>query len=285
MKHLLVVILFGSCLFFFRCDSQPKELSKQDDVKGTLFIIGGGDHDDTLMQQLINVSGWKKGDLITAISLPSTYDSSFFYINEQLQHMTSQRCVNFDSAAIHDEKKLDSLSRSKIIFIGGGDQSRMMQLIAGSEVKKIIQQAYHDGATIGGTSAGAAVMSRLMITGNQLMDTAYASTFPVLLDSNIELKEGLDLLDSVIIDMHFIARSRYNRLFSAILAHPNYQCIGIDEATAIIVKHATATVAGTSQVMLIETPDNIRKGPHHLIGAADIDVSVYLPGETFKMKH
>jgi len=75
---------------------------------------------------------------------------------------------------------------------------------------------------VGGTSAGAAVMSKRMITGNQLRDTAYASTFPVLLDSNLELKEGLGLLDSVFVDMHFVTRSRYNRLIEAIIEHPNF---------------------------------------------------------------
>lgn len=286
MNQLYPAAIIVSLLFFVSCSSSNNRPSvSHSSAAGKLFIIGGGDRDDTLMQQLIIVAGWKKGDIITAITLPSTYDSAFFWINDQLQRMTGEHCVKFDSAAIHNEKKLDSLSRSKIIFIGGGDQLRMMQLIEGSAVKERIRQAYRQGATIGGTSAGAAIMSGLMITGNQLMDTVYAPTFPVLLDSNIELKEGLCLLDSVIVDMHFIARSRYNRLFSAVIGYPAYQCIGIDEATAIIVHHDTATVAGMSEVMVIETPDNIRKRNDHLVGANDIDVSVYLPGESFRIKN
>lgn len=212
-----------------------------------------------LMQQMIQVSGWKKGDIMVAIPLSSTYDSAYHWINDQLQQMTGQACVRFDSSAIHDVAKLDSLRKAKIIFIGGGDQSRMMQLIEGSTVKKMIQEAYHNGATIGGTSAGAAIMSELMITGNQLLDTAYQSTFPVLRSENLELKEGLGLLDSVIVDMHFIARSRYNRLLSAVIEHPNYLCIGIDETTALIIHGDSATVAGESQVVTIATPDRIKK--------------------------
>lgn len=286
MHQLFSAAIVVNLFCFVACSSSGNRPHvNNDSAAGLLFIIGGGDRDDTLMQQMILVSGWKKGDFITAITLPSTYDSSYFWINDQLQRMTGERCVKFDSAAIHDDKKLDSLSRSKIIFIGGGDQLRMMQLIEGSAVKESIRQAYRQGATIGGTSAGAAIMSGLMITGNQLMDTVYAPTFPVLLDSNIELKEGLGLLDSVIVDMHFIARSRYNRLFSAVIGYPAYQCIGIDEATAIIVHGDTATVAGMSEVMVIETPDNIRKRKDHLIGANDIDVSVYLPGESFGIKN
>ena len=265
-------------------DTTSEAVEKTQASTGTLFIIGGGDRDDSLMQQMIQVSGWKQGDIMVAVPLSSTYDSAYHWINDQLQQMTGQACVRFDSAAIHNSAKLDSLRKAKIIFIGGGDQSRMMQLIEGSTVKEIIQEAYRKGATIGGTSAGAAIMSELMITGNQLLDTAYQSTFPVLRSENLELKKGLGLLDSVIIDMHFVARSRYNRLFSAILEHPDYQCIGIDEATAIIVHGDSATVAGESQVITIETPDHIKKGKDRLIGADGLDVSIYLPGDKFRIR-
>jgi cyanophycinase len=233
---------------------------------------------------MISVSAWKKGELITAITLPSSYDSSYYWINDQLQRITGQACVKFDSIAVFDDRKLDSLSRSRIIFIGGGDQALMMQRIKGSRVKEIIRTAFLNGATIGGTSAGAAIMSEMMITGNQLLDTVYSPTFPVLRQSNLELKEGLGLLDSTIIDMHFIARSRYNRLFSAVIEHPGYQCVGIDEATAIIVRNDSAEVKGESEVFVIETPDDITKGNQYLMGAKDIDVSVYLPGERFQIK-
>lgn len=266
-------------------DTASEAVEKIQVSTGTLFIIGGGDRDDSLMQQMIQVSGWKKGDIMVAIPLSSTYDSAYHWINDQLQQMTGQACVRFDSAAIHDVAKLDSLRNAKIIFIGGGDQSRMMKLIEGSTVKKMIQEAYRNGATIGGTSAGAAIMSELMITGNQLLDTLYQSTFPVLRSENVELVEGLGLLDSVIIDMHFVARSRYNRLFSAIMEKPSYQCIGIDEATALIVHGDSATVAGESQVVKIETPDHIKKGKNHLIGADGLDVSIYLPGDKFRIKN
>jgi len=56
------------------------------------------------MQQMIDVSRWKKGEFITAITLASEYDSAFSWINDQLQRMTGQTCVRFDSSAVHDSK-------------------------------------------------------------------------------------------------------------------------------------------------------------------------------------
>ncbi len=88
-----------------------------------------------------------------------------------------------------------------------------------------------------------------MITGKQLLDTVYKETFNKLWDHNIEFPEGLGLLQNTIIDQHFLKRNRYNRLISALAAHPDLVCVGIDEGTAIIVHGHQATVAGESQVI------------------------------------
>ncbi len=234
---------------------------------------------------MIDESGWKKGDDVAIMTLSSSDDSTYIWENEQFYHLTGQNAIKFDSAAVYDGKKSDSLQGAKIIFISGGDQSRFMRLIENSHVKQIVHDAYFNGALVGGTSAGAAVMSEKMITGNQLQDTVYSSTFKVIHSNNLELTEGLDLLDSVIVDMHFVARSRYNRLFSAIMEYPRYQCIGIDEATALIVHQDSATVTGASEVIVFSNPKKVIKGSHYLMGAKDIDVSVYLPEEKFRIKN
>ncbi|MCS6917603.1 MAG: cyanophycinase, partial [Chitinophagales bacterium] len=206
------------------------------------------------------------------------------YISSQLQRLTGKRCVLFDSAAVRNERKLDTLARSGIIFISGGDQSRMMDLIAGTPVRDLIANAYRNGATVGGTSAGASVMSRRMITGNQLLDTVYHPTFPVLKANNLETREGLGLLDSVIIDQHFIVRSRYNRMLTAVMEFPAYQCIGIDENTALLVQGRTATVTGEAQVVVLQQPVGVRSNANGLLGLDDVRLSVFTSGESFSIK-
>ena len=101
-----------------------------------------------------------------------------------------------------------------------------MRIIKNTPVKEAIREARNNGALIAGTSAGASVMSKRMITGNALMDTVLSPTFKRLSKGNLELKEGLGLLDSVIIDQHFVVRSRYNRMLSAIMEyHINSTCM------------------------------------------------------------
>ena len=180
--------------------------------------------------------------------------------------------------------KVDSIANAKLIYITGGDQSLFMNVVDGSLILKAIRDAYQKGATVGGTSAGAALMSQIMITGNSLKNTEYASTFDIIESKNIETREGLGLLKDVIVDQHFVARSRHNRLISAIIEYPGIKGIGIDESTAILVKGNDAEVVGFSQVLVYDNPLNSKVEKENKLGAKGLTLNIYLPGEHFSIK-
>jgi len=215
-------------------------------------------------------------------------DSSYYYIKTQLEKFCNNTIanLNFTPGKINDRQWLDSLKSAKLIFITGGDQSRFMKLVLKSPVHNAIYVAYKKGSTVAGTSAGAAVMSKQMITGNQLLgDTTYTETFGKLWNNNIEFTEGLGLLRSIIIDQHFIVRSRYNRLLSALAKFPDHICIGIDESTAIIVAQNKVTVTGEGQVIKLCCPKNLPiKKSNALIKFQDALLSIYTSGDSFKLK-
>lgn len=272
-------------LFVFLQSSYSFSYAQGKKPKGKLFIIGGGSISDSLRMELLRSANWKKGDMIVSVTLASgVSEESFAAANKAFNRLTGETCVKFDSAAVHDPKKLDSLSKAKIIYLGGGSQSRFMELIEGTNVQQIILQAYYNGAVIGGTSAGAAVMSKKMLTGNGLRDTAYASTFKILQKGNLELLTGLGLLDSVIIDQHFVVRSRYSRMLSAIMEFPAYQCFGIDESTAVIVHDGMAKVVGESQVLVFSHPKDIHTGKDNAFAVSSVQLSIYVAGESFAIK-
>jgi cyanophycinase len=280
MKKLFISSI--SCLLLFHLivtaqgDTSP--------AKGKLFIIGGGDRSKELMQTLISTAGMKANDYAVVLPMSSEYpDTSFYYFKEDYDPVCKNAivCFNFTKQSSNNKNWLDSLEHARLIFITGGDQLRFMNIVLNTPIYKAIHAAYENGATIGGTSAGAAVMSRLMITGNQLTDTSYSATFPVVHDNNIEIKEGLGLLSSAIIDQHFVVRSRYNRLLSAIAKYPSLPCIGIDEATAIIVKGNKVKVAGESQVIVLKHPEQVQITSKGLIKLKDLQFSIYTAGDEF----
>lgn len=253
--------------------------------KGSLFIIGGGRRPPELMKALLNTAKLSPRDHIVVLPMSSAEtDTAYYYTKISLEKLCSNTIanLNFTSDKVNDRKWLDSLRRARLIYITGGDQSRFMKAVLNTPVFDAIHAAYKNGATIAGTSAGAAVMSRHMITGNELLgDTLYSSTYRKVWSKNMELEKGLGLLDSVIIDQHFIARSRYNRLLSAIAEFPNYYCIGIDEATAIIVQGKKITVAGESQVVLIAKPKGLKITDKGLIKFEDLRFGFYTAGDSF----
>ena len=100
------------------------------------------------------------------------------------------------------------------------------RVIVGTPLQKKLIEIYRAGAVIGGTSAGAAIMSKVMITGDELINKDSTNIFLAILKGNVQTIEGLGFLDQVIIDQHFVKRKRLNRLISVVLENPTLPGIG-----------------------------------------------------------
>jgi cyanophycinase len=277
-SHQFIALLF---LFIFNC------LQAQT-PKGKLFIIGGGDRSDALMKQVLAVAELSKKDYIVVLPMSSEEpDSSFIFFKTQMVKLTSIPIVmlNFNAATAQNKVLTDSVQKARLIFISGGDQSRFMNVVQNTPIKTAIQKAYENGSTISGTSAGAAVMSEKMITGNQKLQKEYSGTFDNIHYDNLETAEGLGLLKTAVIDQHFLKRNRYNRLLSALVEFPTLTGIGIDEATAIIVRNNQIEVAGESEVIVVKNPKGIIKSKNNnLISIEKLEMSIYTAGQKFNIK-
>ena len=282
MKYLLVSIASWLSLCFIPASAQKGNVAS----KGKLFIIGGGDRPPSLMKSMIATAALTSKDYVVVLPMSSEEpDTSYYYLKADLGPVCQNAIINFNFTKENVNKKpwLDSLEKAKLIFITGGDQDRFMKIVFNTPVYNAIHKAYANGSTIAGTSAGAAVMSRDMITGSELTDTTYRATFRKLQYNNIEIKEGLGLLTSAVVDQHFIVRSRYNRLLSALAKYPSYTCIGIDEMTAIIVQNNKVKVTGTGQVVVLQHPKNLKVTASGLIKMKDIQFSIYTAEDEFSI--
>lgn len=295
MKTIQLFVIACSILLFScqsRQENTEKELNKVAQSKnkhiGKLFIIGGGKKSDKLVSELISLSNLKKENFMVILPMASEEpDSAVYYTAKQFIALgiKSNKIKAFNFSQINQSKsQIDSLKKASLIYITGGDQNLFMKSVLNTPVCKAIHTAYQNGATIAGTSAGAAVMSQKMISGNELKHTAYTGDFRSIEAENYELKTGLGLLPNAIIDQHFINRMRMNRLLSVAMENPDYLSIGIDESTAVVVEGNQARVTGDSQVILInkinKTNIQVKNG---LLGSKDIRVEILLSGEKFKL--
>jgi len=259
----------------------------QSSPKGNLFIIGGGDRPVAMMKKMIDAARFRPGDYVAILTMSSANpDTSFYYIKEDLRPHCSNTIskLHFTKSNVNDPLMLDSLKKARLIFITGGVQSRFMDVALNTPVFGAIHYAYQMGATIAGTSAGAAVMSKEMITGSQIRaDTLYDGSFDRIEKGNVEIKPGLGLLTNAIIDQHFIVRSRYNRLLTILSQYPEKICIGIDEATAILVSGNKAEVVGESQVIVVRNPQQVKSVNGKTVSFKKANLSIYTNGEKFKL--
>src|SRR5688500_10551092 len=173
------------------------------------------------------------------------------------------------------------------VWFGGGDQSRLTAAIGGTPVEAAIHRLYENGAVVGGTSAGAAVMSAIMITGDERRpggvrrDTTLS--FVTIDRENIVTAQGFGLLPGVIVDQHFLRRRRHNRLMSLALENPSLVAVGIDESTAIQVNPGGCwDVVGAGQVVIYDPRSaRVTTGAAPL-GAAGVKMSVLPAGSRYE---
>lgn len=268
---------------FISCNT-PAEKNRP---AGKLYIIGGGERTEAMLSELADLAGLRKEGYIFVLPMSgSEPDSSIIWTKEDFRAIGIKNITgfNFKKDAAVPQDKIDSLRNANLIYISGGDQSRFMAVVLNTPIYDAIHEAYMKGAVISGTSAGAAVMSKKMITGIQKKHPDSDAGFVTMESDNIEITEGLGLLTDVIIDQHFVKRQRLNRLVAASIENPDQVCAGIDESTAIIVDGDSATVTGNSNVVVIKNSSKEKIIKNGLLGMTGLSISVYLPGQSFKLR-
>ena len=134
----------------------------------------------------------------------------------------------------------DPLKTATAVWISGGSQQRIADAYLNTPVEAELYNLIARGGIIGGSSAGAAIQSKVMISGGR---------------AEPHLETGFDLLENAIIDQHFLKRNRWSRLINAIRANPKLVGFGIDEDTAIVIQGNQYQVVGDSYVMRVQMVD------------------------------
>jgi len=262
---------------------EPADLNRD----GALFIIGGGSRPASMVQRMIDESGIdEEGYAIVLTMAGFDPDTSGYYGELQFRELGVENVASYDFGREDEftQESQELLKGASLIYISGGSQSRFMNAVRNEPlIENALRSAYENGAVIAGTSAGAAVMSRVMITGDQVNYPEYTSTFYNLEKNNMITAEGLGLIEGVIIDQHFVKRARNNRLLTAVIEFSDQTGIGIDESTAILVRNGEAEVVGVSQVLVYRNQSGYSAVYEGKLGARDISLNIYLPGESFTL--
>ena len=191
---------------------------------GSLVICGGGHTPDTVRDEFVELAGGVEARIVvipTARPSADTTDSAPVRDDWTRYDLTSLDLLHARTRAQADDPAfVEPLTEATGVWFCGGFQERLTDVYLGTAVERGLAAVLARGGVVGGTSAGAAVMTRVMIADGT--DSA-------------RLAQGFDLLPDAVVDQHFLKRNRMKRLLGTVRTHPDLLGLGIDEQTALVV--------------------------------------------------
>ncbi len=291
-------IVLAALVGCWSCASSPparrSEVAAAAAPRGHLLIVGGGPLPPAVLARFVELAGGPGRAQIVVFPMSSSDLDAGVELTADFRKMgaAAERIV-LDHAQADTAEAAARLDGVTGIWFGGGDQVLLTKALGGTRTEAAIHSRYRDGAVVGGTSAGAAVMSTPMITGDENhpggpRPPAKGSNdaFMTIARENVVTTPGFALIRGAIVDQHFIRRRRNNRLVSVVLEHPDLVGVGIDESTALEVDPAGGwRVLGLSVAVVYDarraaiTPSG---GP--VLGAAEIRMSVLPAGSRYDLR-
>jgi cyanophycinase len=226
-------------------------IDEMDQDRGALLLCGGGPLPASVLELFFQYGKGEEGKLVIIPTASALSDSGDFSRASGSWADFNWGKVDILHAANRGEAESEdfasTLKDATAVWMSGGDQCRLAERYQGTAVENEIRSVMHRGGVVGGTSAGSAIASRVMISGGQKQP---------------RIANGLDLLPNSIIDQHFSQRLRHERLASAVASHPERVGIGIDESTGLLVGKKRAQVVGDGAVYVyanFQRPTKVRK--------------------------
>lgn len=227
-------------------------LAAQTPARGRLVIVGGAEdrvRDRLVLRRFLEFAGGPQARirlLAAASSVPLIVAESYRSAFAEMGATDFELLPLLDRDAASRPEVVQAILQSDAIFMSGGDQSRLMGVLQDTPAAAALHYAHrHNGCCIGGTSAGAAVMSRHMIAQGPAVRRPRKDV--------VAMGIGLGLLPAAIVDQHFSERGRLARLFSALAQRPDLLGVGIDEDTALVVESQEAIeIVGSGAVTLVD---------------------------------
>jgi cyanophycinase len=254
--------------------------------RGWIVPIGGAEEkedDPRILRRFVELCGGEAADIVVIPTASRLADTGPRYERLFRELGAAQvEAIDFDTRRDCEEKgRLERIGRATGVFFTGGSQLRITTLIGGTSVARLLRAMNARGITVGGTSAGASILSEHMIAMGDEGSSPMAGS--------VRLAPGLGLTNRFVIDQHFRQRDRLGRLVTALAYNPFAIGIGLDEDTAaFIAPDNTLEVEGSGGVTVVDASqlqfssmDSTDEGePVCLLG---LTVHILVRGATFNL--
>ena len=245
---------------------------------GKLLLVGGAEilHRQEIMRSFVELAGGPSGPFLvapTATSAPVKFTERLrSWLAEvgvdpsRVEVLEVSRHVPGWEAGARDPRQLEKVERAAGLWFLGGDQGAITSAFlepggGDSPLLAAIRRRYEaEELAVGGTSAGAAVMSDPMIGGGTsfgaLALPRAARGADGELSRELSLLEGFGFFPEGIVDQHFDTRARLGRLLEAAMSEegPRRLAFGIAEATGLrrVGSEGSLSAVGAGSVILLD---------------------------------
>mgnify|MGYP001014330117 CR=1 FL=1 len=225
----------------------------ESDQRGWIVPVGGNEDkvgSAAILRRFLDLSGGDRASIAVIPTASTQADTGARYEKLFLQ-LGARRVDVLPYNERGDAKRADWLKRIDAatgIFLTGGNQLRITTILGGTQVAKAIRRRNARGVPVGGTSAGAAILSEHMI--------AFGDEGPTPHAGGATLVPGFGLTNRVVIDQHFRQRDRLGRLLTALAYNPFAVGVGLDEDTAAFIDPGDHLhVVGAGAITIVDTSD------------------------------
>ncbi|MEP6620985.1 MAG: cyanophycinase [bacterium] len=287
-RRVSIAVSFAAIACTAALGAQSASPGKAPTHLGRLFIVGGGPQSPALVQEFVDLAGGagKAKIIVFAMASASGLKSGEEKAEDLRKLGAKAQNVWVNSTQANTDSVAHLLDGATGVWFGGGDQELLAKALRGTKTERAIHERYGAGAVIGGTSAGAAVMSTPMITGDERRpggdrrDTTTA--YMTIARDNMVTVAGFGLVTDFIVDQHFLRRKRHNRLISLVLEQPVHLGVGIDESTALIIEpDGKWRISGASVAVVYDARRASITNPGSTLGASGMQMHVLPAGSRF----
>jgi cyanophycinase len=207
--------------------------------QGALLIIGGGVQLDPIYDAFYELAG---GDAARIAYIPTAtqYFEELVEDPNEFRVWRERPSESFTFVHTRDRHTAEAhafaepVRRATGAWIGGGSQAKLTEIYGDTPLMSELHALVARGGVVAGNSAGASIMSQIMIADQH--------------ERGIVAGQGFALCPATVIDCHFSERRRVPRLLRMLEAYPDHSGIGIDEDTALLVQGDRAIVIGKGSV-------------------------------------
>ncbi len=219
---------------------------------GLVMAIGGAEdkvRERRVLRRFVEACGGPDANIVvlaTASEFPETgerYADLFYAMDADVVEVLRIRAR--EDALDAGREVFDALEVATGFFMTGGSQLRISSALGGTTLAATLRRRHLEGMVVAGTSAGAAVLSKHMISMGESGGTPRRRL--------VHMAQGLGFTPDLIVDQHFRRRDRMGRLVTALSYNPEPLGVGVDEDTAAIIDpDGVMTVLGSGAVTVVD---------------------------------